>query len=52
MRGKKLLTELRALVNERDSLTIAFTSGYVSKDVYDREVYALDLTISTIFRKA
>ena len=47
-----MLTELRALINERDSLTTAFTSGYVSKDVYDREVSALDLTISTIYRKA
>lgn len=47
-----MLTDLRALINERDSLTTAFTSGYVSKDVYDREVHALELTISSIFRKA
>lgn len=52
MKGKKLLTELRALINERDSLTTAFTSGYVPKDVYDREVHALELSISTIYRKA
>ena len=52
MRGKKLLSELRALINERDSLTVAYASGYVSKDVYDREVSALDLTISSIYRKA
>lgn len=52
MKGKKLLTELRALINERDSLTTAFTAGYVSKDVYDREVHALELSISNIYRKA
>lgn len=52
MKGKRMFSELRALINERDSLTTAYTSGYVSKDVYDREVSALDLTISTIYRKA
>lgn len=51
-KGKTLFADLRALINERDSLTTAYASGYVSKDVYDREVSALDLTISTIYRKA
>lgn len=52
MRGMKLLSALRALVNERDSLTTAYSAGYVDEDVYNREISALDLTISTIYRKA
>lgn len=52
MKGKTLLTALRALVNERDSLTTAYYAGYVDEDVYNREVSELDRTISTIYRKA
>lgn len=52
MKGKKLLSALRALINERDSLTTAYSAGYVDEDVYNREISALDQTISTIYRKA
>lgn len=51
MKGKTLITDVQALIDERDSLTTAYASGYVAQDVYDRDIHALDLSISSILRK-
>ena len=46
-----MFTDVQALIDERHTLTVAFASGYVTKDVYDRDIHALDLSISSILRK-
>lgn len=47
-----MLSALRSLIDERDSLTNAYSAGYVAEDVYHREMHILNQTISSIYRKA